>query len=89
MRTTLTLDDDLAKELRDESRRSGRAFKDVVNETLRRGLTAEASPGRRPGKFKVTPKGCGFRPGVDVSKLNQLVDELEIDDVATLVIRDR
>ena len=35
MRTTLTLDDDIAQRLQAESRRTGRSFKDVVNEYLR------------------------------------------------------
>jgi hypothetical protein len=34
MRTTLTLDDDVAAKLRAETRRSGRSFRDTVNETL-------------------------------------------------------
>jgi hypothetical protein len=89
MRTTLTLDDDLAVELQENARRSGRPFKEVVNETLRHGLTAGASPARRVPKFRVRPKACGFRAGVDLTKLNQLVDELEIDRAAALVIRDR
>lgn len=31
-------------------------------------------------KFKVIPKACGFRSGVDVLRLNQLNDELEVED---------
>jgi len=89
MRTTLTLDEDVATELRKEARRSGRPFKEVVNDTLRRGLSAGPAPGRRPRRFRVRPKACGFRAGVDVLKLNQLVDELEIERAAGLVIRDR
>ena len=37
-RTTLTLEDDVAERLRDEARRTGRSFKDVVNGTIRNGL---------------------------------------------------
>ncbi len=89
MRTTLTLDDDLARELRDEARRTGRSFKEVVNEAVRRGLSAGPEPGRRPRRFRVRAKACGFRAGIDIMKLNQLVDELEIERAATVVIRDR
>ncbi|HVS33491.1 MAG TPA: ribbon-helix-helix protein, CopG family [Thermoanaerobaculia bacterium] len=85
MRTTMTLDDDLAKQLREEARRTGRSFKDVVNDALRRGLAAGAAPAPRPSRFRVRPKACGFQPGIDLRKLNQLVDEMEIDHV----IRDR
>ena len=40
MRTTLTLDDDVAAKLKTESRRAGRPFKEIVNETLRAGLAS-------------------------------------------------
>ena len=44
MRTTLTLDDDVAAKLKTESQRAGRSFREVVNETLRRGWKAGAPP---------------------------------------------
>ena len=40
MRTTLTLDEDVAAKLRAEARRSGRSFRDVVNDAIRRGLAS-------------------------------------------------
>jgi hypothetical protein len=88
MRTTLTLDDDLVKELQESARNSGKSFKEVVNETLRHGLVTGTSPARRVPRFRVTPKACGFRAGIDLTKLNQLVDELEIDRAGSLAIRD-
>ncbi|MBV8543838.1 MAG: type II toxin-antitoxin system VapB family antitoxin [Acidobacteria bacterium] len=87
MRTTLTLDDDLLKELQEAARNSGKSLKEVVNETLRHGLSTGASPSRRVPRFRVHPQPCGFRAGIDVTKLNQLVDELEIDRAGSLVIR--
>lgn len=44
MRTTLTLDDDLAMMLKREAESSRRPFRDVVNDAIRRGLVASASP---------------------------------------------
>lgn len=41
MRTTLTLDDDLAVILKRTAEASGRAFKDVVNEAIRAGLLSQ------------------------------------------------
>jgi predicted transcriptional regulator len=38
MRTTLTLDDDVAAKLKTEAQRAGRPFREIVNEALRRGL---------------------------------------------------
>ena len=89
MRTTLTLDDDVARQLREEARRTGRSFKEVVNDALRRGLSSGAAPSPRPPRFRVRPKACGFQPGIDLRKLNQLVDEMEIDHAGVVVIRDR
>ena len=76
MRTTLTLDDDLAVRLQRLARTSERSFKELVNDLLRRGLAAGERPHRRGDRFVVQPKACGFRPGVDLLKLNQLADEL-------------
>jgi hypothetical protein len=80
MRTTLTLDDDLARQLQDQARRRGESFKNVVNEALRRGLQGGKLAVRFP-RFKVEPKACGFRSGVDPLRLNQLNDEMEIEEL--------
>jgi len=48
MRTTLTLDDDVASKLRAEVQRSGGSFRKVVNETLRRGLASARARVRPP-----------------------------------------
>jgi hypothetical protein len=37
MRTTLTLDDDVAAKLKTEAQRTGAPFREIVNEVLRRG----------------------------------------------------
>lgn len=79
MRTTLTLDDDVARELQERARRSGESFKEVVNETLRRGLRGEKPVSALP-RFEVHAKARGFRSGIDVLRLNQLSDELEMED---------
>ena len=65
MRTTLTIDDDVAEALQREQRRSHDSFKDVVNRALRAGLSLGAEPAQRLPPFKVEAKACGFRPGVD------------------------
>ncbi len=79
MRTTLTIDDDIADFLREQSKLHEKSFKQVVNETLRRGMspTMNDEP-RRP--FKVRSFKGGFAPGIDPLRLNQLNDELEVED---------
>ena len=79
MRTTLTLDEDVAQYLKQESRLRNKPFKQVLNETVRRGMKPGAKRGR-PGKFKVVPNNGGFAPGVDPDKLKQLDHELEIQE---------
>ena len=51
-----------------------------MNETLRSGLEAERKPERRRKRFKVKARHLGFQPGIDIGKLNQLVDALEVED---------
>jgi hypothetical protein len=76
MRTTLTLDPDVAQRLKSRMAEQKATLKQVVNEALRRGLAAEQP---RPGEpFRVLPHSFGLRPGIDVRRLNQLVDELEV-----------
>jgi len=79
MRTTLTIDDDLAAALKLSARRSGRPFKAIVNEAIRRGLSTGEKPARARERFRVPSAPRGFLPGVDPLKLNQLVDELSVD----------
>jgi len=78
MRTTLTLDPDVAARLNAEVARSDLALKSVVNEALRRGLRM---PGKSPRRaaYSVKPLKLSFRPGIDTDKLNELADELEND----------
>lgn len=76
MRTTLTIDDDLAGLLKRRARELGVPFKEAVNRAIRSGLGEAARP-RRGAVPKTIPHSFGFRPGIDLDKLNQLVDELE------------
>jgi hypothetical protein len=48
VRTTPTLDDDVAARLQDEARRTGQPFKQAVNECLRRGLLPDRRRSARP-----------------------------------------
>lgn len=77
MRTTLTLDEDVAAKLKAEARRAGRPFKDVVNETLRRGLSHRRATGSRL-PFKVTARDLGhLRPGLSLDNIAELIEQVE------------
>jgi hypothetical protein len=76
VRTTLTLDDDVAAKLRAAARRSGRAFRDVVNDTLRRGLVAQTAIRRTA--FRIEPRDLGrTRPGVRLDDIGGLLEHIE------------
>lgn len=78
MRKTLTIDDDVAKLLEDEVRRSGDTFKGTVNRVLVRGLIAgrKQEPQKR---FVVTPHSLGVGEMLDRhnGKVSALIEELE------------
>ena len=81
MRTTLTIDDDLAGLLKQRARELGVPFKEIVNRAIRAGL-GEAVVTRRGEAPKTSPHSFGFRPGIDLDKLGQLGDELEAEAFA-------
>jgi plasmid stability protein len=77
MRTTLTLDDDVAAKLRAEMRRSGKSLKDTVNEILRLGLNSKK---KRPvrERFRVRARDLGrLRPGLSLDNVSDLLEQLE------------
>jgi plasmid stability protein len=77
MRTTLTLDEDVAAKLKAEARRAGRSFRDVVNETLRRGLVSRSAPGKR-SPFRVQARDLGnLKPGLGLDNIAELLDQIE------------
>ncbi|GDY31244.1 antitoxin [Gandjariella thermophila] len=73
MRTTLTLDDDVARLVEDAVHRERRPMKQVVNDALRRALAPRAS---REQPYRLTPHESAVRPGFDLSGFNRLADEL-------------
>jgi Ribbon-helix-helix protein, copG family len=77
MRTTLTLDDDVAARLRAEARRSGRPFRIVVNEHLRAAL-AQRKTLHALAPFRVEPRNLGGpMPGLSYDNIGALLDEVE------------
>lgn len=76
MRTTLTLDDDVAARLAQEARRTGRSFKEVVNEFLRIGLRSRREPERKRA-FRVEARALGLREGLDYANVGDLLEQVE------------
>ncbi len=77
MRTTITLDADVMAKLRSKVRKSGRSFKDVVNEALRTGLAADAKR-RQLAPFVVEEQHLlRLKPGPNSDKVEHVFDMLD------------
>lgn len=77
MRTTITLDPDVAAALQRLASERGATFKATVNATLRAGLET-GSTGPRPYREKT--QSLGVQPGVDLTKALRLAAELEDEE---------
>ena len=88
MRTTVTLDNDVVRQLRQHMHRARRSFKQALNHAIRAGLTDRLAVARQP-RFVVEARPMGLRPGIDPTGLNKLADELESDAVRTAQPRRR
>jgi hypothetical protein len=81
MRTTLTLEEDVAEKLERAARLSGKGIKATVNEALRIGLGMTNKP-IEPPRFQIRAFVKALQPGNDPDKMNQLLDQLEAEDMA-------
>ena len=78
MRTTVTLDPDVERLLKEAAHETRQSFKQVLNDAVRAGLRASSATVRRK-RFSVKARPMGLRPGLDPTKLAELADELEIE----------
>ncbi len=78
MRTTLTMEPDVALKLKRKLKETGLGKKELFNQALRKGLEQIHGQPRKP--FRVKPHAFGLRPGFDRDKMNQLLDEFEVED---------
>ncbi|MGH8729944.1 MAG: hypothetical protein ACREV9_17685 [Burkholderiales bacterium] len=77
MRTTVTLDNDVAAKLKAEARRNSKSFKETINEAVRRGLAVPKQQAAR-ARFKVRARSLGeLRPGLDLDNIAELIDRIE------------
>lgn len=81
MRTTLTLDDDIANRLKEIAYRTGRSFKSVVNESLRAGISGGANvPAPKPYRMKPASLGDVVGP-YNLDKALLLSDRIEDEEI--------
>ncbi len=82
MRTTLTLDPDVAAKAKEGAARFGKPFKEIVNAALRAGLDSVLNPA--PSKpYKTHPHPMGLKPGLNYDNISELLALSEGDALST------
>jgi hypothetical protein len=85
MRTTVTLDPDVAAKLRQVTREEGLSFKEALNSSVRRGLEG-GGPSSRPYSLKA--RALGAKRGLDLDRALRLAGEIEdAETVRKLALR--
>jgi hypothetical protein len=77
MRTTLTIDDDVAAELERLRRSRGEKFKDLVNEALRSGLREMTAPPKKRKPFRTLTFHGGRVLVASIDNIGELLAEVE------------
>jgi hypothetical protein len=77
VRTTLTIDDDVAVELEKLRRARDASLKDVVNEALRRGVRDMAEPPKRKKPFRTKSFDCGRLLIDNIDNIWEVLDQIE------------
>ncbi len=85
VRTTVTLDPDVAARLKAVARERGLSFKAALNDAIRSGLDASSVPAR---PYRVRARPLGLRPGVDLDHAVRLAaDDEDAEIVRKLHLR--
>ena len=79
MRTTITLDDGLAADLKRQARAEGKSLSALIVEALRAQL-GKRPAAQKPAKFRlVTVKGGGLQPGVELGTPGALEEAEDVE----------
>ena len=78
IRTTVTLDADVAEQLRELGRRRNISFKSAINTAVREGLAAERG---EVTPYEVPTQPMGWRPGFDLTHALRFTAELEDEEI--------
>ena len=79
MRTTLTLDEDVAQKTKELAMKMKKPFKVVLNEALRKGLEEVEKPVRRV-QYRTIPHKMGLREGLSIDNIQELIAQAEGQD---------
>lgn len=89
MRTTLTIEPEVARRIESEIRRTRKTLKAVINDALKAGLGLSEKAVEPLPPFEVKAYDMGVMPGIDYDKLNQLLDEWDVEAYLEKERRDR
>jgi hypothetical protein len=78
VRTTVTLDADVAEQLKALARRRNLSFRDALNSVVREGLAAERGENM---PYRVASRPMGLRPGIDLTHALSLADSIEDEEI--------
>lgn len=78
IRTTVTLDEDVLNRVKDESKATGRSFRETLNELVRDGLLAKQNSRKRKRELRIIPLNMGPRPeGINYDCTEALLEYLD------------
>ena len=79
MRTTLTIDEDVAATLERLRRQREASLEDIVNEALRRGLRDMTTPAKRTKPFQIHPFDVGAMVIPDIDNVAEVIAAVDGD----------
>lgn len=82
MRTTIDLDDELLKQVRQMAARTNRTMRSIIEDALRANLNRRPDERRRKVELPVSKRKGGLKPGVDIDNTAALLDILDAHDDA-------
>jgi len=80
MRTTLTLDPDVAERARADAARLQCSFKEIVNEAMRVGLEVLEERSKLAKPYQTEPVPMGLRAGLSYDNIGDLLAQAEAED---------
>jgi hypothetical protein len=85
MRTTVTIDPDVALLLKEEMERSKLPFKQALNNAIRKGFVNGAYGTR--AKHITRGHDFGFYPDTDLNRISRIADDLEDEEIIHKVMK--
>lgn len=77
MRTTIRIDDELLRQVKQLAARRGKSLNTVIEDALREVLACQQKSGKREPVRLLTFSGNGLLPGVDLDDTAALLDLME------------